>query len=65
MVTVKARQKLFTSAEAASLTGICAEHLSNTAKRFRLGFIARYYEAAAKARRRSTHTCCPKRATCD
>lgn len=46
MVTVKARQKIFTYAEVASLTGICAEHLRNVAKRHRLGFIARTAETA-------------------
>jgi hypothetical protein len=41
MVTVKARQKIFTYAEVTSLTGVCAEHLENLAKRHRLGFISR------------------------
>jgi len=41
MITVKARQKLFTFGEVANLTGICAEHLENLTKRHRLGFIAR------------------------
>jgi hypothetical protein len=40
MITVKASQKIFTYAEVANLTGICAEHLHNLAKRHRLGFIA-------------------------
>jgi hypothetical protein len=44
MITVKASQKLFTYAEVANLTGICAEHLENLAKRHRLGFIARAAE---------------------
>ena len=46
MVTIKASQKLFTYAEVARLTGICAEHLRNVAKRHRLGFNARAAEAA-------------------
>jgi hypothetical protein len=41
MITVKASHKLFTYAEVTNLTGICAEHLENLAKRHRLGFIAR------------------------
>ena len=40
MITVKASQKIFTYAEVETLTGICAEHLHNLAKRHRLGFIA-------------------------
>jgi hypothetical protein len=40
MITVKASQKIFTYAEVANLTGICAQHLQNLAKRHRLGFIA-------------------------
>jgi hypothetical protein len=44
MITVKASQKIFTYAEVTSLTGICAEHLTNFAKRHRLGFIARAAE---------------------
>jgi hypothetical protein len=39
MITVKASQKIFTYAEVANLTGICAEHLQHLAKRHRLGFI--------------------------
>jgi hypothetical protein len=48
MITIKAKQKLFTHAhaEAARLTGICAQHLNNFAKLRRLGFIARPNEAA-------------------
>ena len=38
---MKASQKIFTYAEVANLTGICAEHLENLVKRHRLGFIAR------------------------
>ena len=38
MMTIKASQKIFTHAEVANLTGICAEHLQNLAKRHRLGF---------------------------
>jgi hypothetical protein len=41
MVTVKASQKRFTYSETTNLTGICAEHLENIAKRHRLGFVAR------------------------
>jgi hypothetical protein len=40
MITIKASQKIFTYAEIANLTGICAEHLHNLAKRHRLGFFA-------------------------
>jgi hypothetical protein len=40
MITIKASRKIFTYAEVASLTGICADHLHNFAKRRRLGFIA-------------------------
>lgn len=40
MITVKASQKVFTYAEVTNLTGICAEHLENLARRHRLGFIA-------------------------
>lgn len=46
MVTVKASHKLFTYTEVGRLTGICAEHLRNVAKRHRLGFIARAAETA-------------------
>jgi len=35
MITIKANQKIFTYAEVANLTGICAEHLHNLAKRQR------------------------------
>ena len=45
MISIKAKQKLFTHAEVARLTGICAQHLSNFAKLRRLGFIARRNEA--------------------
>lgn len=44
MITIKASQKIFTYAEVASLTGICAEHLRNFANRHRLGFITRAAE---------------------
>ncbi len=44
MITVKASQKIFTYGEVTNLTGICAEHLENLAKRHRLGFIARATE---------------------
>jgi len=44
MITVKASQRIFTYAEVANLTGICAEHLGDLAKRHRLGFIARATE---------------------
>ena len=40
MITAKARQKFFTDTEVMNLTGICAEHLQNLAKRHHLGFIA-------------------------
>ncbi|MGC1416959.1 MAG: hypothetical protein WA817_16855 [Candidatus Acidiferrum sp.] len=40
MITLKASQKIFTNAEVTNLTGVCAEHLENLAKRHRLGFIA-------------------------
>ena len=45
MITVKASQKIFTYAEVAKLTGICAEHLRNFARRHRLGFVARMGES--------------------
>ena len=41
MITVKARQRLFTYQEVMHLTGICTDHLHNFAKRRRLGFIVR------------------------
>jgi hypothetical protein len=41
MITVKASQKLFTYAEVTNLTGICADHLENRARRHWLGFIGR------------------------
>lgn len=41
MITVKASQKIFTHEEVMNLTGICAGHLQNFAKRHRLGFISR------------------------
>jgi hypothetical protein len=44
MIIVKASQKIFTYAEVTNLTGICAEHLENLAKRHRLGFMARAAE---------------------
>jgi len=40
MITVKASHKIFTYAEVANLTGICAEHLHNLANRHRFGFSA-------------------------
>src|ERR1051326_73402 len=46
MVTVKSRQKIFTDSEVASLTGICMDHLHNSAKSRHWGFIARAAEAA-------------------
>jgi len=46
LVKVKSSQKIFTEAEVASLTGICAEHLHNFARSRHLGFIARAAEAA-------------------
>ena len=45
MIIIKASQKIFTYAEVANLTGICAEHLHNLAKRHRLGFIKRAAES--------------------
>ena len=48
MITVKASQKIFTSAEVTKLTGICAEHLENLAKRHRLGFMAQATETQGK-----------------
>lgn len=48
MITVKASQKIFTYAEVTTLTGICAEHLENLAKRHRLGFIAQAAETQGK-----------------
>ena len=44
MITVKASQRIFTYSEVANLTGICAEHLHDFAKRHRLGFITRAAE---------------------
>ena len=44
MMTVKASQKIFTYTEVVNLTGICAEHLHNSANRHRLGFITRAAE---------------------
>jgi len=41
MITVKASQKIFTCEEVTNLTGICAGHLQNLAKRHRLGLISR------------------------
>jgi hypothetical protein len=40
MITVKARQKIFTYAEVMNLTGICSGLLYNLAKHHRLGFMA-------------------------
>ena len=45
MITVKANQKIFTYKEVTNLTGICAEHLQNLARRHHLGFILRAGEA--------------------
>jgi hypothetical protein len=44
MITVKASQKRFTYAETTNVTGICAEHLENIARRHRLGFLAQAAE---------------------
>ena len=41
MITIKASQKLFTYREVADLTGICADHLQQFARRRHLGFVAR------------------------
>ena len=48
MITVKASQKLITFAEVTNLTGICAEHLEDLAKRHGLGFIARATKTQGK-----------------
>ena len=40
MITIKASQKICTYGEVANLTGICAKHLNDLAKRHRLGFFA-------------------------
>jgi hypothetical protein len=48
MITVKASQRIFTYAEVTNLTGICAEHPENLAKRHRLGFIAQAMETQGK-----------------
>jgi len=40
MITIKASQKLFTCSEVANLTGICADHLQQFARRRHLGFVA-------------------------
>ena len=48
MITVKASQKIFTYTEVMNLTGICADHLENLAKRHRLGFIAQAAETQGK-----------------
>ena len=41
MITVKASQRIFTYEQVTNLTGICAEHLENLARRHHLGFISR------------------------
>jgi hypothetical protein len=46
MMTVKAKQKLFTYSEVSHLTGICAAHLHNFAKRHHLGFVAHSADAS-------------------
>jgi hypothetical protein len=58
MITVKASQKLFTYAEVVGLTGICADHLHNFAKRHRLGFIARASETAGSQTDQRLFTLC-------
>lgn len=45
MITIKVSQKIFTYAEAAHFTGICAKHLHDLSKSHRLGFITRAAES--------------------
>ena len=52
MITIKASQKIFTYAEVAHLTGICAEHLHNFVNRHRLGFITRAAESLGNQQQR-------------
>ena len=44
MLTMKAKNRIFTTTEAAELTGICLGHLESFAKRRNLGFITRNAE---------------------
>jgi hypothetical protein len=44
MITVKASQEIFILRRGHNLTGTCAEHLENVARRHRLGFIAQATE---------------------
>ena len=46
MITVKASQRIFTYEQVTNLTGICAEHLENLARRHHLGFISRAGETS-------------------
>ena len=46
MITVKAKQKIFTYSEVSELTGICGEHLHNLAKQHRLCFIGQTAETS-------------------
>lgn len=41
MSTIKGNKRIFTSHEAANLTGICLEHLQSLAKQRSLGFLVR------------------------
>jgi hypothetical protein len=50
MITVKASQKIFTYEEVMTVTGICAEHLQNLAKRHHLGFLVRGAETTGSDR---------------
>jgi len=50
MITAKASQKIFTYEEVMNLTGICAEHLQNLAKRHHLGFFVRGAETTGNQR---------------
>jgi hypothetical protein len=50
MITVKASQSIFTYEEVMNLTGICAEHLHNFAKRHHLGFSVRGAETTGNHR---------------
>jgi hypothetical protein len=46
MITVKAKQSIFTYSELSELTGICGDHLHNLAKRHCLGFVVRTAETS-------------------
>ena len=49
MITAKTSPKIFTCAEIANLTGICAEHLQKFGKRHCLGFISRTQSLGSQA----------------